>query len=207
MRRPWSARARVSATGTGPPVIMFETSESIVVALKLIPTPNQSVFQIEKKRRPACSERRSKRGVVGRQSGGAGRAVGGGQLEGGETRANLVDIGGAELRQRRGVIGEPCADLAAERSEPARGWSAQIEPTDGAGAERDGQGLPVGVEAEKAHRGVERNRGQQRAFAPLLTADTKHPQHAVVAEGGERRAVWRKAQVGDAASRWPIHVE
>ena len=41
----------------------------------------------------------------------------------------------------------------------------------------------------------------------MLTADTKHPQHAVVAQRGECRAVGREAQVGDAASRRPVHVE
>jgi len=51
------------------------------------------------------------------------------------------------------------------------------------------------------------NRGQQRAFAPLLTADTKHPQHAVVPSAASAAPVWRKAQVGDAASRRPVHVE
>lgn len=67
----------------------------MVLDLKLMRTPNQSGFQIEKMTRPPVL----REGVVGR-SGGAGRAVGGGQLEGGETRANLIDIGGAELRQR-----------------------------------------------------------------------------------------------------------
>src|SRR5262245_45179498 len=90
-------------------------------------------------------------------SGGAGRAVGGRQLEGRKACADFIDIGGGEFGQWRGMIREPCADLAAECSEPARERCDQIEPANGAGAERDGQGLAVGVEAEKADRGVERN--------------------------------------------------
>src|SRR2546423_478369 len=103
----------------------------------LMLTPAQSRFQMQNRRCSACSGERRSDPARSRCSGGAGRAVGGRQLEGGKARTDFIDIGGAEFRQRRGVIGQPCADLAAERSEAARERGDKIEPTDGAIAERD----------------------------------------------------------------------
>src|SRR5882672_1640510 len=48
----WSMPRSARAARIWAPVIMFKTSESIVLDLKLMPTPNQSGFQIEKKERP-----------------------------------------------------------------------------------------------------------------------------------------------------------